>query len=121
MRSLVVMALSVAGWSGAQAGKGRVVSGVLSSPSATKPELVARKFLAQAPDLLRVPMGELTAPWVEHAANGAGFIVRYRQTHPGVPVIGGGAVVRVDGEGRVVRAGASTIDVGAIDVRPTVS
>src|SRR3954466_16257543 len=109
MRALVLLAFSLGL---AHADKPRMVSGALSAPATSKPQLIARDYLQQVPDLVRVPLSELAPPRVDAAANSGGFIVRYRQQHQGLPVIGAGVTVRVDARGRVVRAGATTVEIG---------
>ena len=61
MRALVLLAFS---FGLAHADKPRMVSGALTAPSAARPQLIARDYLQQVPDLVRVPLSELAPPRV---------------------------------------------------------
>src|SRR4051812_18827306 len=75
--------------------------GVLSPPSKASPQSIAEDFLSHASASSQVLRSELGNPDVFPV--GDGTVVRYRQAHQGVPVIGGSVVLRIDGRGQVRR------------------
>ena len=91
------------------------MSACLSPPSRAPAAAIAAGYLARD----RRRAHELDR--AEVAPVGDGVVVRYRQLHAGVPVIGGGVVVRIDGRGQVRRVASSLFDVAAVDVRRTVN
>jgi hypothetical protein len=124
MRTLSALLASVAataaaavvvGGAATAAATPRMEAGVLSAPSRAPAATIAASYLAKT----NVPAAELGK--AEVAPVGDGVVVRYRQRHAGLPVIGGGVVVRIDGRGQVRRVASSLVDVGALDVRPRVA
>ncbi|MDB4965879.1 MAG: hypothetical protein JWN44_1568 [Myxococcales bacterium] len=92
-----------------------LAAGMLSPPSRAPVESIAAGYLERsgvaAARLMRA----------EVAPVGDGTVVRYRQQHAGLPVIGGSVVLRIDGRGQVRRVASSMFDLGAIDVTPSVT
>ena len=85
-------------------------AGYLTDPSQATPEAIAARYLDTSPAVLAgANPGSLVLDKVTDL--GRGHVLRYRQTHRGLPVIGGTTVVRVDDAGvvRWVNSGAREI------------
>src|SRR3954464_2309401 len=104
--ALVVCSLTASLASSAAWATPRLDVGLLSPPSRAPAAGVAAAYLQRS--------GVARAHELERAAVtpvGDGVVVRYRQLHHGVPVIGGSVVVRIDARGQVRRVGSSLFDV----------
>ena len=88
--------------------------GRLTAPSRAPAASIAARYLQKT----RAGAYELERASVSPV--GDGVVVRYRQRHAGVPVIGGSVVVRIDGHGVVRRVASSLFDVAAVDVKPQI-
>jgi MYXO-CTERM domain-containing protein len=77
--------------------------------AAPVPAEIARRHLSS----LRVPLDEMGK--AEVTPVGRGWVARFRQTHAGLPVIGGELVVRVDESGKVRRHAGETFDLRGFD------
>jgi len=92
----------------------RLDVGVLSPPSRAPAATIAAAYLARsAAAAYELERGEVSPV-------GDGVVVRYRQRHAGVPVLGGSVVVRIDARGQVRRVASSLFDVAAVDVHPSI-
>lgn len=78
-----------------------VVAGVLSAPRAGTPDAVARAYLASASELGRALDPKTLELVRARALGGGGALVKYRQRHAGLEVVGGQVTVRLDEAGRV--------------------
>jgi LPXTG-motif cell wall-anchored protein len=99
-----------------------LVAGVLSAPSLLAPADVARAFVATRPAILGgVEPSALRVAHTRAIRGGAGALVKLVQTVQGLDVVGGGVMVRTDGEGRVrwAQSDAVTLPAG-FSVTPTV-
>lgn len=99
-----------------------LMSGTLTEPSARAPREVSRDFLddhramlggAQPQDLSLARTTPLTR----------GHLLRYKQMHGGLEVIGSDTVVRLDDQGRVrwASSAARALDDGDVDLEPVVT
>jgi hypothetical protein len=52
---------------------------------------------------------------------GRGWVARFRQTHAGLPVMGGEIVLRIDHDGKILRQRGQRFDLSGLDVKPQVS
>jgi MYXO-CTERM domain-containing protein len=104
----------------ANAARARVTAGELSPPSRLRPDAIASRFVAQHPELAGAALESLGEPEVRAVPDGRGWVARFRQSVRGVPVIGGGVVLRIDAEGRVRRIAATTEAVDSVDTTPRV-
>jgi len=92
----------------------RVVSGLLSEPSADAPEDIATAWLASAASV------EVRVVRSQRAGDGA--LVRLRQVHGDLDVVGGDIAMRLDGQGRVRWVSARLVEVDApIDAEPVLA
>jgi hypothetical protein len=108
----------------ASANRARVTVGELSSPSRLRPEVIAARFVAAHPELTGIAaaaVADLGEPELRAVPDGQGWVARFRQSVRGVPVIGGGVIVRIDADGRVRRVSSTAEALASIDTRPRVA
>lgn len=106
-----------------QAGQSRVavVSGVLTAPSALQVESVGDAYLASNPTVLggANPANMVLDKVIDFPR---GQALRYKQTFRGLPVYGGGTVVRLDAERRVRWAGSDARPIPEdLSIEPTLT
>jgi hypothetical protein len=104
----------------ARSARTRVAAGELSPPSSRPAVEVARAYLAAQVEP-RAASDAAALPATVRARPDGGALVRFGQRHGGLPVVGGGAAVRVDARGRVrwARSSIAAMPVD-LDVRPAI-
>ena len=102
-------------------GPTRIARGLLAGPYAGGPEEAALAFLAEHGPALG--NGDSTAWWTPARVRSwrGRTLVRLQQLHGGIPVMGGGATVVLDGRSRVTMVNASVRDGLTVDTSPVVT
>jgi len=100
---------------------GEALPGAPETGPNASPDLAARAWLGANAALFGLDAeGAAVERLRAEARPGGASLVRYRQTHRGVPVFGAQLNVAVDGGGRVVRVTGETVRAEGVDVTPAV-
>lgn len=94
-----------------------LVAGRLSAPSGGSPAVVAGRFLAAHPELVRAPLADLRPTRLLRTVGG--HVVRYQQWHRGLPVFNAEVTVTVDDSGVVRAVAGTTRSIPLQDLTPT--